>query len=160
MTKLVEDEIRTLCLDLLDNGWPAYLTTVDVKGYPQTRAMFNLRNKSWFPKLIPIFENHCSDFMLLFGTNMSSTKLEDLKQNPAASAYYCDPSTWRGVMLGGNIENVKGMSLKRNLWQEGWKKYYPEGVEDPDYAVLRIFPKVVKGWNGSSTFRLDIGESR
>ena len=154
-----EREIMTLCLDLLDNSWPAYLTTVDVIGYPQTRAMFNLRNKSWFPKLIPIFENHCSDFMILFGTNTSSTKLADLRQNPAASVYYCDPSTWRGVMLGGDIEIVDDMTLKRSLWQDGWERYYPGGVEDPDYTVLRIFPKVVKGWGGSSTFRIEIGES-
>ena len=39
-----QKESRKLCIDLLETGWPVYLTTIDAKGYPQTRAMLNLRN--------------------------------------------------------------------------------------------------------------------
>ena len=62
-----------MCLDLMETGWPAYLTTVDEKGYPQTRAMFNLRNKDRFPKLIPLFDKRHEEFMILFTTNTSSS---------------------------------------------------------------------------------------
>ena len=155
-----ENEIRSLCLELLDVGWPAYLTTVDKNGYPQTRAMFNLRNKDRFPKLIPIFEGHCDDYMMLFGTNTSSPKLIDIRRRPAASVYYCIPEKSRGAMFGGDLQIIEEMELKREVWHDGWERYYPMGVEDPDYTVLRIFPTIAKGWTGSSTFRLKIGDSR
>ena len=160
MASLEEKEIRALCLDLLDNGWPAYLTTIDSDGYPQTRAMFNLRNKSRFPNLIPIFEDHHGDYMMLFGTNTSSPKIDDLMNNPAVSVYFCDPTTSRGVMFGGDIEIVDDMTIKKGLWQEGWERYYLGGVDSPDYTVLRFFPKISKGWGGSSTFRLELGDLR
>lgn len=156
---LINQEIRKTCLELLETGWPAYFTTVDGKGYPQTRAMFNLRNKKWFPKLVQLFERQKDDFMILFSTNTSSTKIPDIKSNSAVSVYYCDPESWKGVMFGGNIEIVEDMSLKKELWHDAWDKYYPKGFDDPDYTVLRIYPIIAKGWSGSSTFKLDLGES-
>ena len=134
------------------------MTTVDGTGYPQTRAMFNLRNKERFPSLMHIFEEHREDFMIFFGTNTSSPKLLDVKRNPAASVYYCIPEKSMGAMFGGDLQIVEDTGLKRSLWQEGWERYYPEGVKDPDYTILRMFPVIVKGWTGNSTFRLEIGD--
>jgi len=152
-----ENEIQSLCLELLESGWPSYLTTVDKEGYPQTRAMFNLRNRERFPKLIPMFKDHRDDFMILFGTNTSSPKLVDIRRKSAASVYLCIPEKSRGTMFGGDLQIVEDMELKKAVWHDGWKRYYPMGVEDPDYTVLRIFPTITKGWTGSSTFRLEIG---
>ena len=101
---LDEKEIREMCLNLLETGWPAYLTTVDETGFPQTRAMFNLRNKEQFPKLTPIFNEHRDDFLIMFTTNTSSTKIEEIKLRPKTSVYYCNSDDWQGVMFGGEIE--------------------------------------------------------
>jgi general stress protein 26 len=155
-----EKEIRKMCLNLLETGWPAYLTTVDESGYPQTRAMFNLRNKRWFPKLIPIFEQQQDEFVIIFSTNTSSTKIEDILSRPKTSVYYCNPENWQGVMFGGNIEIVDDLGLKKDLWHEGWERYYPKGYDDPDHTVLRIIPTVARGWTGSSTFRLELGDTK
>jgi general stress protein 26 len=154
-----ENEIRKMCQDLLETGWPAYLTTIDDKGYPQTRAMFNLRNKKWFPKLIPFFEQQKDEFVIIFSTNTSSTKVEDIRLKPKTSVYYCNPEVWQGVMFGGDIEIVDDLELKKNLWQDGWEKYYPAGYDDPDHSVLRIIPAIARGWTGSMTFRLEMGDT-
>ena len=154
-------EIREMCLYLLDAGWPAYLSTVDEDGHPQTRAMFNLHNKKWFPKLIPLFDEHRENFTIIFTTNTSSTKIDDIRARPAASVYYCIPDEWKGVMFGGNIEIVEDMELKKALWHDDWDKYYPEGgYDDPDYTVLRIIPTIARGWTGSSTFKLELGDTK
>ncbi len=153
-----EDQIRSLCRELLDKGWPAYVTTIDKNDYPQTRAMFNLRNREKYPKLIPIFAEHSDDFMILFSTNTSSTKLEDIRRKSAASVYFCIPDKTQGAMFGGDFEIVEDMNLKKALWHEGWERYYPEGVEDPDYTVLRMFPTKAKGWTGQSTFILELSD--
>ena len=131
------NEIRSLCVNLLETSWPVYFTTVDEKGYPKTRAMFNLLNK-----------------------NTSSAKVSELQARKPVSAYYCDPDKWRGVMLGGEVEIVKDSELKKELWHDGWEKYYPKGYDDPDHTVLKLTPVVVKGWAGSMTFRMELGDRK
>jgi general stress protein 26 len=150
-------ESQELCKMLLETAWPVYLTTVDVKGYPQTRAMFNLRNKKWFPKLVPFFEKG-HDFTIIFSTNTSSAKINDIKINTAASVYYCNPEAWKGVMFGGDIEIIDDVAIKKALWHDDWERYYSKGFNDPDHTVLRINPTIAKGWTGSTTFRLEIGD--
>ena len=151
-------ESLELCRNLLDIAWPAYLTTIDAKGYPQTRAMFNLRNKKWFPKLISFFEER-ADFTVIISTNTSSTKISDIKTNSKVSIYYCDPESWRGVMFGGDIEIVDDLTVKKALWHDDWTRYYPKGYDDPDHTVLRLIPTSARGWTGSSTFKLELGDS-
>ena len=63
-------------------------------------------------------------------------------------------------MFGGEIEIVDDLELKKDLWQEGWEKYYPKGYDDPDHTVLRLVPTVAKGWAGSMTFRLELGDTK
>ena len=102
-----EKELRSVCLELMRIAHPAYLTTIDKEGFPQTRAMFNLRNKTMWPKLASMFEEHKDDFMILFTTNTSSPKIQDIKTNKAVSVYYCEPDNWRGVHFGGIIEIIQ-----------------------------------------------------
>jgi general stress protein 26 len=44
-------------------------------------------------------------------------------------------------MLGGSVEIVDDKELKKTIWLDWWTRYYPEGVEDPDYTLLRLEPK-------------------
>ncbi|MHA2201005.1 MAG: pyridoxamine 5'-phosphate oxidase family protein [Candidatus Thorarchaeota archaeon] len=155
-----EKETKAMCLELLETSWPAFVSTVDADGYPQTRAMFNLRNKERFPKLIPFFEKHREDLAVVFTTNTSSNKISDIQKTTPVSAYYCTPENWRGVMLGGEMEIVEDSDVKKELWHEGWERYYPKGYDDPDHAVLKLIPTLAKGWTGSMTFRLDLGDSK
>lgn len=131
-------------LNLLAEAPAAYLTTIDHDGWPQTRAMLNLRNKTKYSALTPIFSCHSEDLLLYFTTNTSSAKIAQIKQNQKASVYYCNPSGWQGLMLGGEITIISDTWIKRDLWQEEWTMYYPGGREDPDYAIISLTPKVAK----------------
>ncbi|MFX0055129.1 MAG: pyridoxamine 5'-phosphate oxidase family protein [Promethearchaeota archaeon] len=153
-----EDELRQLCKRLLNEAWPAYLTTIDRNGFPQTRAMFNLRNREKFPKLESLFSNHDDEFYVIFSTNTSSTKIEDIKANPNAAVYYCLPDESRGAMMGGTLEIVENLDTKQAIWHDGWERYYPAGYDDPDHTVLRFHGRMAKGWNQSRTFQIEIGD--
>ncbi len=150
-------EEKELARYLMENAKAAFLTTIDADGFPQTRGMFNLRNKDAWPKLIPMFKAHTEDYMVLLTTNTSSSKIADITGNQAVSVYYSIPEEWRGLMLGGTIEIVDDNEIKKNLWHEGWEKYYPKGYDDPDHSVLRLFPTIGRGWNQSHTYQFDIG---
>ena len=151
-----DDEFKQMCLELMETSKAAYLTTIDSEGYPHTRGMFNLRNKEMWPRLIPMFSEHQEDFMVIFTTNTSSNKVPHLRVNPKVSVYYCTPDSWKGFMVNGDIEIVTDSEIKRSLWHDGWERYYPNGYDDPDHTVLRLFPKLAKGWTGSRTFMFSI----
>jgi general stress protein 26 len=145
------------CSELIKKVDAAILTTIDLNGFLQTRAMLNLRNESMFPSLKKIFENHEDDFLIYFTTNTSSSKVEQIQRNPLVSVYYCKADSWRGFMLGGNIEIIDDFKLKKELWLDNWTMYYPEGVESSDYCLLRLKPKFLKSYQNLSveTINLD-----
>ncbi len=151
-----EREARQLSIELMEIAEAACLTTIDGHGFPRTRAMFNLRRREQFPGLSGVFEEHQDDFLVYFTTNTSSSKIAQITKNPRVSVYYCKPADWRGLMLGGEIEVIADRDIKKALWQEGWKMYYPEGVDDTDYAVLGLFPKFANYYHQLDSFKLNL----
>ena len=96
-------------------------------------------------------------FRCYYSTNTSSSKMEHIASNPKVSAYYCLPNKFQGVMLGGLIEVITDVSLKKKIWQDGWERYYSEGDEDPDYTILRLNPTSARGWFTPNKFEIDLG---
>jgi len=138
------DEVKKISLELIETSKAAYLTTIDFEGYPITRAMFNLKNKEQFPEFSKFFSKQDNKFAIYISTNTSSSKVEQIKKNPKISVYFCDPENFKGVMFGGEVEIIEDMEIKRNIWLEWWTKYYLEGLEDPDYTLLRLNPKTAQ----------------
>jgi len=153
-----ETEMRELSLDLMRCSEAAFLGTINKDGYPNIRAMNNLRNAEQYSRLIPLFEKQKEDFMILFSTNTSSEKVSHIRKNPKVSVYYKKPGKWQGVTLIGEVEIVKDPNVILSIWDDTWKKFYPLGYNDPDHTVLRIFPKKAKGWNSEkfTTFSFNI----
>jgi len=153
-----ESEAKQLSLGLMEMSKAAYLTTIDPNGFPHTRAMTNLRNKVQKPHLISLFRDHQRDYLIIFSTNTSSTKVKHVKDNPKVSVYYSRPEKWQGVMFGGEIDIILDAELKRAIWEDGMERYYPGGYDDPDHTILRLRPQIAKGWDGEkfTTFAFKI----
>ncbi|TFG24661.1 MAG: hypothetical protein EU533_01865 [Promethearchaeota archaeon] len=134
------EEVKKLSLELIESSKAAYLTTINLEGYPITRAMFNLRNKEQFPEFTEFFKQLDNEFEIYISTNTSSSKTEHVKRNPKISVYYCEPEDFKGVMFNGDVEIIEDMEIKRQIWLDWWTKYYFEGLEDPDYTLLRLKP--------------------
>ena len=134
-------EIKKASIELMEASKAAYLTTIDFDGFPITRAMFNLKNKTQFPEFSDFFLKEENLFTIYISTNTSSSKVTHIKKNPKICVYYCDPDVFKGVMFGGMVEFIEDIKIKRNLWLDWWTKYYKEGVSDPDYTLLRLRPK-------------------
>jgi len=130
-------EAERLSRDLVDITEIAIVTTIDQEGFPQSRAMFNLRNQELFPDLTDCFAD---DLLLCFTTNTSSSKVSHIKNNKKTSVYFCRPGDWRGLNLSGTMSVSDDPELKQRLWQENWTMYYPGGFSDPDYSVLIFQP--------------------
>jgi len=148
-------QIKKQCVRIMAQATVAYLTTVDARLGPQTRAMLNLRNKRTFPALVRHYRGRDA-FTVYFTTNRSSQKIKQIVRNGQACACFCLPDEWNGFMAGGKIEVVDDEKLKRAFWQEGWERYYHKGVDDPDYVVLRLRPAYLKGWLSPELFEFDL----
>ncbi len=138
------EKVKKSALKLISDSKAAYLTTIDSDGFPITRAMFNLRNIEQFPEFSEFFQKQEDIFTIYISTNTSSTKVEHLKNNPLLCVYFCDADDFQGFMLGGSVEFIDDINLKQKIWLDWWTKYYPKGVKDPDYTLLRLNPKTAR----------------
>ncbi len=132
-----------------------YLTTINNENLPETRAMMNLRNRSLYPNLVNFFKDHNDDFLIYFSTNTSSTKINQIKNNPNVSVYFSNPKEYKGCMFCGKINIVTDQSIKKSLWQDNWTMYYPGGMTDNDYTILELKPKLLKVYYRLSTFSIN-----
>ena len=74
----------------------------------------------------------------LISTNTSSSHIRSLKKNNDVCIYFSDDTTFEGICLYGKAILHFEKEFRQLLWNEGDEKYYPKGVEDPDYCILEI----------------------
>ena len=65
-------------------------------------------------------------------------RVKQYTDNPKACVYFFDKRFFRGVMLRGTMEVLKDKASKKMIWRDGDEMYYPRGVTDPDYCVLKF----------------------
>lgn len=152
------NEVKKLSTELIENSLVAYFSTVDSNGYPITRALLNTRYKERYPEFTNFYNKQDNKYILYFSTNTSSSKIEHIKENPKISVYFCDPEDFKGVMFGGAIEIVEDMDIKREFWLDRSKRYYPKGLEDPDYTILRFTPKNARFYYKLHQAQFELGE--
>ena len=119
-----KEEAITEALALANRSGIAMLGTNGDDGYPNIKAMIKMENKGLN--------------RIWFSTNTSSKRVGQLVQNSKACVYFVDFEQWKGLMLVGDVEVLQDMESRQRLWREGFEKYYPLGVTDPDYSVLRF----------------------
>lgn len=110
---------------IIDKANTAFLSYIDMEGYPVTKAMLSVREREGV-------------HTIYFSTNTSSNKVACFRQRSQCSVYFVDRRFFRGASLCGTVEVLEDAESKERLWRNGDTMYYPEGVTDPDYCVLRL----------------------
>ncbi|MDR2098808.1 MAG: pyridoxamine 5'-phosphate oxidase family protein [Rickettsiales bacterium] len=113
------------------------LASVDAQGFPEARAM-----------LAPRVRDGIKTFYL--STNTSSAKVKAFRKNPKACLYFHDGRLFRGAMFKGTAEVCRDGKSRGLVWRDGDEIYYPKGVSDPDYAVLKFTAESVKYYSDFS----------
>lgn len=111
--------------NLADKATLTVISYLDAHGFPTSRAMLAPRERDG----IRVF---------WFTTNTSSNKVRCFRENPKASIYFVDKRFFRGASLSGTMEVLETPEAKQRILREGDTMYYPAGVTDPDYCVLRF----------------------
>ena len=74
-----------------DEAGLSFVGSVDDGGFPQVKAMLAPRGREG----LRVFR---------FSTNASSMRVAQFRRNGAACLYFCDPRTFRGLLLTGTME--------------------------------------------------------
>jgi general stress protein 26 len=124
----MNDELKTKIISLVNEAKTVYVSSID-EGYPNTKAMFAMEHKG--------IETH------YFSTNLSAKRTGQFMKNPNACIYFCNNGEYKGLMLVGKMEVCTDRKHREMLWREGNEIYYPKGIDDEDYCVLKF--TAVKG---------------
>jgi general stress protein 26 len=122
----VNRERKKEIIDLVENAEVAYISSVDGEGYPNTKAMLTQKREG--------IRVH------YFSTNTSARRTQWFMEHPNACVYFCGAGNrdYRGLMLIGNMEVLRDRGHREMIWRDGYEIYYPKGVGDEDYSVLKF----------------------
>ena len=124
VVSMMRNAVQTIG-NLIDKQSVSLISSVDSDGFPHTKAMLPPRKREGIKAF-------------WFTTNTSSVRVAQYRANPRACIYFFDKRFFRGVMLKGTMEVLEDAESKELIWQDGDTMYYPEGVTDPDYCVLKF----------------------
>lgn len=91
-----------------------------------------------------------SDAELWFFTNDYSAKVDNVRLHPQVCVSYAAPDKNRYVSISGTAELVRDADKIRELWTPMLKAWFPQGVEDPDLALIRIDIVSAQYWDATS----------
>ena len=111
--------------NIIDKQGVSFIASTDSDGFPNMKAMLPPRKREGI-------------HTFWFTTNTSSKRVSQYRSNPKACIYFYDKRFFRGVMLIGSMEVLEDADAKEMIWRDGDAMYYPGGVTDPDYCVLRF----------------------
>ncbi|NOY59521.1 MAG: pyridoxamine 5'-phosphate oxidase family protein [Calditrichaeota bacterium] len=120
----MRDAVQTIG-NMIDKAAVSIISSVDEAGFPNTKAMFPPRKRDGIKHIY-------------FTTNTSSMRVKQYTDNPKACVYFYDKRFFRGVMLKGTMKVLHDKISKEMIWRDGDEMYYPKGVTDPDYCVLKF----------------------
>ena len=126
---------------MIDKEKTIFVGSVDAEGFPNIKAMLQTRKREGIKHIY-------------LSTNTSSMRVSQFLKNNRACLYVCNTRFFKGVMLRGTMEILTDSTSKEMIWQEGDTMYYPEGVTDPDYCVLKFTAFAGRYYSGFKIRRL------
>ncbi|MBI5834473.1 MAG: pyridoxamine 5'-phosphate oxidase family protein [Armatimonadetes bacterium] len=150
------DDAEAQARVLMARAEAVMLSTVGPDGVPRTRAMLNLHSPRSFANLQHWLAGQ-EPWTVWFSTNTSSAKVAQIRAHGAASAYFCLPGEWTGLLLGGTASVVDDEAVKAAVWQPNWTMYYGEdGLASADYSVVVLRAEWAELYGGLSVRRWSI----
>lgn len=120
-------------LALIKRAKTCLLGTNGDDGFPNIKAMLNYMADGMSNGMKPEGMN-----VIWFATLTDSNRVRHLLRDNRACVYYMDDDSFEGLMLVGTVEVLRDPESRRMLWKDGYEVYYPGGVDDPNYTVLKF----------------------
>lgn len=115
----------------------AMLTTVDEDGTLRSRPMW-VQQKDF-------------DGDLWFFTKAGAPKVFEVGRHHQVGLAFAEPKRQDYVSVSGKAELVRDRDKARELWSEWLKTWFPQGLDDPDLALLRVRVEKAEYWDAPSS---------
>src|SRR5215204_1808552 len=115
------------------------LTTVDERGELHSRPMSNNRDVEF-------------DGDLWFFTYGSSHKVDEINRVSKVNASFADVDNQLYASLTGRAEVVRDRAKIEELWKPQLRAWFPEGVDTPDIALLKVTAERAEYWDSSQSW--------
>lgn len=132
---LSKDQSLTKLKTLIGDIRIASLVTIESDGSLRSRPMAMLEMDA--------------DAELWFFTNDFSPQVGSVLLHPQVCVSYAAPRDPRYVSVSGTAELVHDADKMRQLWKPMLKAWFPQGIETPDLALLRVDIVSAQYWDGS-----------
>lgn len=125
----------------------AMLTTVEGNGTLHTRPLATLQ-----------YEN---DGELWFFTKIDSAKVQEIEEDMHVSVAYADTDNNVYVAVAGTADIVRDRAKAEELWTPMAKAWFPQGLEDPELALLRVRAERAEYWDspGRAAYLLGVAKA-
>ncbi len=114
----------------------AMLTTIDEAGKLHSCPMATIKREF--------------DGKLYFFTKADSEKAENLNQTPKVGVSYADENSQNYVSLNGHAKVLFDRQKMQELWNPLVEVWFPDGLDDPQLALLEIEIEQAEYWDGVS----------
>jgi len=114
----------------------AYLSTINLDKYPETRHLMNTMNEK------------AENLYLHFLTGLYSPKMEQIKKNDKVGLYYYNPQTHNAVRLFGRMIIVENPVERMQYWDDSYKMFGYTGPNDKNWGLIAFIPDAYKYYSG------------
>ncbi|MCL2446969.1 MAG: pyridoxamine 5'-phosphate oxidase family protein [Oscillospiraceae bacterium] len=87
---------------------------------------------------------------ITFGASLDCNKTKRAQANSRACVCIFDDDyeggAYYNITLVGDIEIVTDVELKKETWYSGLEEHFPQGIDDPNYCVLKFTTKRYNIW--------------
>jgi general stress protein 26 len=135
---LVRAEALEKLRSLIDDIKIAMLTTVEADGTLRSRPMATLQ-----------FDTQAGD--LWFFTRDDSPKADEIRGDRLVGLSYASPAKQDYVSISGRATLEHDKAKIAELWTPMAKIWFPQGVDDPQLALLRIEIDAAEYWDSPSS---------
>jgi general stress protein 26 len=115
----------------------AMLTTVDEDGTLRSRPMW--------------VQQQDFDGDLWFFTRAGSPKVFEVGKHRQVGLTFAEPKRQDYVSVSGAADLLRDREKARELWSEWLKTWFPQGLDDPDLALLRVRVEKAEYWDAPSS---------
>ncbi len=123
--------------ELIDDIRFAMMTTVEPDGTLRSRPMATQQVEF--------------DGDLWFFTQVSAPKVDEVARDDRVNLSSSAPDENRWVSVSGTAEVVRDRAKADELWQPLLKAWFPQGLDDPEVALLKVTVEQAEYWDISSS---------
>ena len=130
------DDIKKLG-EMIEGIKIAMITTADEDGTLRSRPMATQDSEF--------------DGTLWFFTHASAPKVDEVQHEQHVNVSYAAPDNNRYVSVSGTAQVVRDRIKIEQLWKPYLKAWFPDGLDDPDIALLKVTVQRAEYWDSPSS---------